>query len=81
MSSVESSPVAEPAQPPRLSVVSGDITEEELAALTVVVMATGSYAPPPKTEPGPRSQARAFVRRALLALPNIPGPGSWRRKR
>jgi hypothetical protein len=65
----------------RLSVVRGDLTDEELAALTVVVMATNSYAPAPKTHPGPRSQTRAFIRRAILALPAIPGPGSWRRKR
>lgn len=73
-------PTADETQP-RLSVIRGDLTDEELAALTVVVMATNSYAPPPKEAPGPRSQARAFVRRALLALPNIPGPGSWKRKR
>lgn len=78
-----STPLNEAAEP-RLSVVRGELTDEELAALTVVVTATNSYAPAPKPKkkaPGPRSQARAFVRRALLALPNMPGPGSWKRKR
>ncbi|WP_258062353.1 acyl-CoA carboxylase subunit epsilon [Arthrobacter sp. B0490] len=58
-----------------LSVVSGRPTDEELAALTAVVVALqgaddGDDAP---------NQGRSWVRRALLRLGPTPGPGSWRR--
>ncbi len=71
----------DPESQPRLSVTRGEISDEELVALTAAVMATNSYAPAPKTAPGPRSQTRALLRRAILALPAIPGPGSWKWKR
>ncbi|WP_241521768.1 acyl-CoA carboxylase subunit epsilon [Arthrobacter pityocampae] len=58
-----------------LSVVSGNPTDEELAALTAVVVALqGTDA----GDDGPR-QGRSWVRRALLRLGPTPGPGSWRR--
>ncbi|MHA7209863.1 acyl-CoA carboxylase subunit epsilon [Arthrobacter sp. MDT1-65] len=58
-----------------LAVVSGHPTDEELAALTAVVVALqgagdGDDAP---------NQGRSWVRRALLRLGPTPGPGSWRR--
>jgi hypothetical protein len=61
--------------PAVLSVVSGNPTEEELAALTAVVVALGGAA---DTGDAP-NHGRSWVRRALLRLGPTPGPGSWRR--
>lgn len=58
-----------------LSVVSGNPTDEELAALTAVVLALQGTGTP---DDGAR-QGRSWVRRALLRLGPTPGPGSWRR--
>ncbi|TKV27846.1 acyl-CoA carboxylase subunit epsilon [Arthrobacter sp. NamB2] len=68
----ENVPVEDPAV---LSVVSGNPTEEELAALTAVVAAlqgTGEADEAP-------THARSWVRRVMLRLGPTPGPGSWRR--
>ncbi|MUK03039.1 acyl-CoA carboxylase subunit epsilon [Vibrio cholerae] len=58
-----------------LSVVSGNPTDEELAALTAVVVALqGSN----EAEDAP-DHPRSWLRRAMLRLGPTPGPGSWRR--
>ncbi|KNC18795.1 hypothetical protein AC792_10190 [Arthrobacter sp. RIT-PI-e] len=58
-----------------LSVVSGNPTDEELAALTAVVVAL--QATEEAEEPDVRG--RTWFRRAMLRLAPTPGPGSWRR--
>ncbi|WP_026549609.1 acyl-CoA carboxylase subunit epsilon [Arthrobacter sp. Br18] len=61
--------------PALLSVVSGKPTDEELAALTAVVVAlqgTGN------TGSGPDG-GRSWLRRTMLRLNPLPGPGSWKR--
>ena len=69
-------PADNPADNPAvLSVVSGNPTEEELAALTAVVVALEGAA---ETDDAP-NHGRSWVRRALLRLGPTPGPGSWRR--
>ena len=69
-------PLGVPADNPAvLSVVSGNPTEEELAALTAVVVALEGAA---ETDDAP-NHGRSWVRRALLRLGPTPGPGSWRR--
>jgi hypothetical protein len=77
----ENVPQAAPAPVPTesddavLSVVSGAPTDEELAALTAVVLALqGSSEADDAT-----GQGRSWLRRALLRLGPTPGPGSWRR--
>ncbi|WP_253908498.1 acyl-CoA carboxylase subunit epsilon [Arthrobacter sp. H41] len=61
--------------PALLSVVAGNPTDEELAALTAVVVALqGSM----DTDSGP-SSGRSWLRRAMLRLNPRPGPGSWKR--
>lgn len=62
--------------PAVLSVVSGNPSEEELAALTAVVVALQGGA---EVEDDAPDQARSWVRRAMLRLGPTPGPGSWRR--
>nr|WP_231707634.1 acyl-CoA carboxylase epsilon subunit [Arthrobacter sp. zg-Y919] len=61
---------------PLLSVVSGNPTPEELAALAAVVAGLGAQAAP---LPPARPAHRAWVRRRNLRLDPKPGPGSWRR--
>ncbi|BBE22173.1 hypothetical protein MN0502_10560 [Arthrobacter sp. MN05-02] len=61
--------------PALLSVVSGHPTEEELAALTAVVVALQGAGDPE----GAPDHGRSWVRRAMLRLGPTPGPGSWRR--
>lgn len=62
---------------PLLSVVKGQPTAEELAALTAVVLSlgvaeqTGTNKPP----------VRHWVRRQQLRLDPTPGPGAWKRSR
>jgi hypothetical protein len=68
-------PAAPEDDPAVLSVVSGNPTEEELAALTAVVVALGGAA---DTGDAP-NHGRSWIRRALLRLGPTPGPGSWRR--
>ncbi|MEC5180096.1 acyl-CoA carboxylase subunit epsilon [Arthrobacter sp. CG_A4] len=73
-------PGAEPAAPSGeilLSVVKGEPTAEELAALTAVVLALGSGEPASPQKPG----ARHWIRRQQLQLAPKPGPGSWKRSR
>ncbi|MHA7282266.1 acyl-CoA carboxylase subunit epsilon [Arthrobacter sp. TMS2-4] len=61
--------------PAVLSVVSGNPTDEELAALTAVVLALQEGG----TGDDVRGHGRSWLRRALLRLGPTPGPGSWRR--
>nr|WP_231713381.1 acyl-CoA carboxylase subunit epsilon [Arthrobacter sp. zg-Y769] len=66
----------EPVPGPLLSVVSGNPTDEELAALTAVVAGLEAQDLP---LPAARPTHRAWVRRRNLRLDPKPGPGSWRR--
>lgn len=58
-----------------LSVVKGDPTPEELAALTAVVLSLGSAADAAPGKPG----VRHWIRRQQLRLAPRPGPDAWRR--
>ena len=69
--------IAVPAEAPLFSVVKGDPTTEELAALTAVVLSLGS---PAAAEPG-KPSVRHWVRRQQLRLAPTPGPGAWKRSR
>lgn len=60
-----------------LSVVKGQPSAEELAALTAVVLSLGTPAPA-KTE---TPSMRHWVRREQLRLAPTPGPGAWKRSR
>lgn len=62
--------------PAVLSVVSGSPSEEELAALTAVVVVALQGDAEAENTP---DQAQPWVRRAMLRLGPTPGPGSWRR--
>ncbi|GAA4042616.1 hypothetical protein GCM10023063_31010 [Arthrobacter methylotrophus] len=62
---------------PLLSVVKGDPTPEELAALAAVVASLGA---PEQTET-PRPSARHWLRRQQLRMEPTPGPGAWKRSR
>ncbi|MER1995504.1 MAG: acyl-CoA carboxylase subunit epsilon [Arthrobacter sp.] len=70
---------------PFLQVLSGNPTEEELAALTAVVIGLGAAAPDAALPLGAAPEAdrartrRAWTRRRALSLQPTPGPGSWRR--
>ncbi len=71
---------AEENQPPTepvLSVVKGQPSAEELAALTAVVLSLGGSAPAPASTP----TVRHWVRRQQLRLAPTPGPGAWKRSR
>ena len=65
-----------PAQP-LFSVLAGNPTEEELAALAAVVM--GLLADDGASGTAPESARRTWHRRRMLRLAPKPGPGSWRR--
>ncbi|GAB3563570.1 acyl-CoA carboxylase subunit epsilon [Arthrobacter alkaliphilus] len=67
---------ATPAEP-LLSVVKGNPTPEELAALTAVVASLGA----PEEAEAPKPSARHWLRRQQLRLEPAPGPGAWRRSR
>ena len=67
---------ATPAEP-LLSVVKGNPTPEELAALTAVVASLGS----PEEAEAPKPSTRHWLRRQQLRLEPAPGPGAWRRSR
>lgn len=71
--------VPEPAapQPPLFSVLGGNPSAEELAALTAVVMGLSTDGDAPRTTP--ESARRIWNRRRMLSLAPKPGPGSWRR--
>ena len=60
-----------------LSVVKGEPTAEELAALTAVVLALGNGDSVAPAKPS----VRQWVRRQQLQLAPRPGPGSWKRSR
>jgi hypothetical protein len=60
-----------------LSVVKGQPSAEELAALTAVVLSLGSADATAAGQP----TARDWVRRQQLRLAPTPGPGAWRRSR
>jgi hypothetical protein len=62
---------------PLLSVVKGQPTAEELAALTAVVLSLGGGEPEPENKPS----VRHWVRRQQLRLAPTPGPGAWKRSR
>lgn len=63
-------------QPPLLSVVRGNPSSEELAALTAVVLGL-STAQAPATPA--KQRTRSWIRRRQLRLKPAPGPGAWRR--
>lgn len=60
---------------PLLSVVKGEPTPEELAALTAVVLSLGQTQQAAPENPG----VRHWVRRQQLRLAPRPGPQAWRR--
>jgi hypothetical protein len=66
----------EPTQP-LFSVVKGEPSAEELAALTAVVLSLGAADPAEANKP----TLRHWVRRQQLRLAPTPGPGAWRRSR
>lgn len=70
-------PADEPALP-MFSVVKGDPTPEELAALAAVVASVGV---PQSPETVAKPNVRHWVRRQQLRLEPAPGPGAWRRSR
>jgi hypothetical protein len=70
-------PVVEAAETPEplLSVVKGQPTAEELAALAAVILSLGGDEPAGPDKPS----VRHWVRRQQLRLAPTPGPGAWRR--
>jgi Acyl-CoA carboxylase epsilon subunit len=70
-------PAAEAPGLPLLSVVKGEPTPEELAALTAVVASLSAPAAPAPAKPN----VRHWVRRQRLRLDPTPGPGAWRRSK
>ena len=62
---------------PLFSVVKGEPSAEELAALTAVVLSLGVTDAPDAGKP----TLRHWVRRQQLRLAPTPGPGAWRRSR
>ena len=62
---------------PLLSVVKGQPTAEELAALTAVVLSLGGSEQAEADKP----PVRHWVRRQQLRLEPTPGPGAWKRSR
>ncbi|WP_255767912.1 acyl-CoA carboxylase subunit epsilon [Pseudarthrobacter sulfonivorans] len=70
-------PAAE-TSPPLFSVVKGEPSAEELAALTAVVLSLGVTDAP---ETGGKPALRHWVRRQQLRLAPTPGPGAWKRSR
>jgi Acyl-CoA carboxylase epsilon subunit len=62
---------------PLLSVVKGQPTAEELAALTAVVLSLGGAEQAEADKP----PVRHWVRRQQLRLEPTPGPGAWKRSR
>ena len=61
---------------PFLTVVAGNPTAEEVAALTAVIAGLGAVPAPAPVLPPPH---RTWARRRMLSLSPKPGPGSWRR--
>ena len=62
---------------PLLSVVKGDPTPEELAALAAVVASLGSR----EEAEAPKPSTRHWLRRQQLRMDPTPGPGAWKRSR
>ena len=62
---------------PLLSVVKGQPSAEELAALTAVVFSLGGQ----ETAEVRKPTVRHWVRRQQLRLAPTPGPGAWKRSR
>ncbi|QCO97567.1 acyl-CoA carboxylase subunit epsilon [Arthrobacter sp. 24S4-2] len=62
---------------PLFSVVKGEPNDEELAALTAVVLSLGTAAAQGEAKPS----IRQWVRRQQLRLAPTPGPGAWKRSR
>ncbi|UTT70808.1 acyl-CoA carboxylase subunit epsilon [Arthrobacter sp. DNA4] len=65
----------EPQAEPLLSVVKGQPSAEELAALAAVVLSLSGESPAPART----ASVRHWVRRQQLRLAPTPGPGAWRR--
>ena len=65
------------AQAPLFSVVKGEPTDAELAALTAVVLSLGTS----EAEGTSKPSVRQWVRRQQLRLAPTPGPGAWKRSR
>jgi hypothetical protein len=74
-----SEPASESSTPaaPLISVVKGQPSAEELAALTAVVLSLGGS----ETVGTQKPTARHWVRRQQLRLAPTPGPGAWKRSR
>lgn len=62
---------------PLFSVVKGEPTDVELAALAAVVLSLGNAEPEGDAKPS----VRHWVRRQQLRLAPTPGPGAWKRSR
>lgn len=65
------------AEEPLFSVVKGEPTDVELAALAAVVLSLGGAEPEGDVKPS----VRHWVRRQQLRLAPTPGPGAWKRSR
>ncbi|MCT9871014.1 acyl-CoA carboxylase subunit epsilon [Paenarthrobacter aurescens] len=68
---------AEAAAAPLFSVVKGEPTAEELAAIAAVVVSLGA----PEATAASKPNVRHWVRRQQLRLDPSPGPGAWKRSR
>lgn len=66
-----------PPDAPLFSVVKGQPSAEELAALTAVVLSLGGA----ETTDTRKPTVRHWVRRQQLRLAPTPGPGAWKRSR
>ena len=75
MSELESD--VNPPAAPLFSVVKGQPSAEELAALTAVVLSLGGA----ETADIRKPTVRHWVRRQQLRLAPTPGPGAWKRSR
>ncbi|SDS32073.1 Acyl-CoA carboxylase epsilon subunit [Nocardioides scoriae] len=75
MTATESDPAASPPETPLLRVVTGDPTDEELAALVAVVSALAGAARPPA---GPPRRPEWSARHRLVRGVHRHGPGAWR---
>ncbi|YCH09756.1 acyl-CoA carboxylase epsilon subunit [Arthrobacter sp. alpha11c] len=73
----DESPSAPEPVAPMFSVVKGEPTAEELAALAAVVASAGV----PQTPEAAKPNVRHWVRRQQLRLDPTPGPGAWKRSR
>jgi hypothetical protein len=62
---------------PLFSVVKGEPTAEELAAIAAVVVSLGA----PEATAVSKPNVRHWVRRQQLRLDPTPGPGAWKRSR